>query len=339
MAKNAILPIFIPHLGCPNDCVFCDQRSISGAIAAPTPEDLRNAIEDGLARLSPTVQPELAFYGGSFTAIDPALQEAYLAVAEPFLREGRLSSIRISTRPDAISPEILARLIRYGVKTVELGAQSMDDRVLAACRRGHTAEDTRRAARALRDAGLSLVLQMMVGLPEDSAEGAVATAHALAELLPDAVRIYPTVVIEKTALAALWQQGRYAALTPDDAAEICARLIAVFSVRNIPILRIGLNESVGLAERVVAGAYHPALGELCYARAYLHRMRAMLRTLPAVSAVTVRVAPSRASVAAGHRRENLEALLREFPHLRTIRIQADLAEPDGLEIFSMDAPK
>ncbi len=340
MARNAIIPIFIPHLGCPNDCVFCDQRSISGQAAAPSPADVAAAIETGLARLAARqTRPEVAFYGGSFTAIAPEAQEAYLAAAEPFLRAGTIASIRVSTRPDAIDASVLARLARFGVKTIELGAQSMDDAVLCASRRGHTAADTLRAAKLIHEAGFSLVLQMMVGLPGDSANKAVATAEALAGLKPDGVRIYPTVVLAGTALEALWRSGRYEPLTPDAAAEICARLIAVFSAQEIPILRIGLNESELLASKAVAGAYHPALGELCYARWYLHRMRAILAKMPDAAAVSVRVSGSRASVAAGHKRANLRALQSEFPNLRGIRIEPVLSAPDALEIVQIDAPR
>lgn len=340
MAKNAIIPIFIPHLGCPNDCVFCDQRSISGQVAAPSPADVAEAIETGLARLAARkIRPEVAFYGGSFTAIAPEAQEAYLAAAEPFLRAGALDSIRVSTRPDAIDDAVLARLARYGVKTIELGAQSMDDAVLRASRRGHTAADTLRAVRLVKDAGFSLVLQMMVGLPGDSADGAVATAETLAKLNPDGVRIYPTVVLVGTALESLWRCGNYDPLTPDTAAEICARLIAVFSARSIPILRIGLNESELLASKAVAGAYHPALGELCYARWYLHRMRAILAKMPDAAAVAVRVSGSRASVAAGHKRANLRALQAEFPNLHVIRIEPVLSASDAMEITPIDAPR
>lgn len=340
MAKNAIIPIFIPHLGCPNDCVFCDQRSISGQVAAPSPADVAEAIETGLARLAARkMRPEVAFYGGSFTAIAPEAQEAYLAATEPFLRAGALDSIRVSTRPDAIDDAVLARLARYGVKTIELGAQSMDDAVLRASRRGHTAADTLRAVRLVKDAGFSLVLQMMVGLPGDSADGAVATAETLAKLNPDGVRIYPTVVLAGTALESLWRCGNYDPLTPDTAAEICARLIAVFSARSIPILRIGLNESELLASKAVAGAYHPALGELCYARWYLHRMRAILAKMPDAAAVAVRVSGSRASVAAGHKRANLRALQAEFPNLHVIRIEPVLSASDAMEITPIDAPR
>ena len=339
MAKNAIIPVFIPHLGCPNGCVFCDQRSISGQTAPPRAEDVAAAVAAALDRLSPDTAPELAFYGGSFTAIAPALQEAYLSAAAPFLQAGKLSSIRVSTRPDAISAESLARLARFGVKTIELGAQSMDERVLAAAHRGHTADDTRVAARAIRAAGFSLILQMMVGLPSDSAASALQTAAELAALAPDGVRIYPTVVMEHTALAALWRAGRYTPISVEESVEIVAQLIDVFTAHKIPILRIGLNESETLASCVLAGAYHPALGERCYARYFLHRMRKILTAMPPQTAITVRVGTARASVAAGHRRENLTALRNEFPTLQKIRIEPTLANPDELTIEPTDAPR
>ncbi|MBS6750478.1 MAG: radical SAM protein, partial [Firmicutes bacterium] len=159
-ARESIIPVFVPHLGCPNDCVFCNQRRISGSLAPAYPEDVRSAVESAGEGVS-----QLAFYGGSFTAIPVQEQEALLAAAQPYLESGRLSTLRLSTRPDAIDGEVLARLHRYGVGTIELGAQSMDERVLALSGRGHTAQDVVEASREIKSAGFKLILQMMTGLP------------------------------------------------------------------------------------------------------------------------------------------------------------------------------
>lgn len=318
MAKRSILPVFIPHAGCPNDCVFCNQRAISGQCAVPSPSDIAAEITAALSRLHPGEPPELAFYGGSFTAIPPEAQEGYLAAAQPFLADGRLSSIRISTRPDAIDPETLRRLRNAGVQTVELGAQSMDDGVLLRSHRGHTAADTVRAARLVQDAGFALILQMMAGLPGDSTETLLATGRQIASLRPGGVRIYPVVVLRGTLLEAWMHAGIYTPLSVEDAVADCAQLIDLFARASIPILRIGLNPSESLAREVVAGAYHPALGERCYARWYLNRLMAGLAPLMPAERAAVYVHPSRLSVAAGQHRANAAALKSAFPSLKKL---------------------
>ena len=202
--KRKIIPIFVPHLGCPNNCVFCNQRKISGSLVPATAETVRKEIEKAAAKL--TGEAEAAFYGGSFTAIDRSVQEQLLSAAKEY---DFIKSIRVSTRPDAVSPEALSLLKAYGASTVELGAQSMDPEVLRLSGRGHGPEDTRRAAAEVKKAGLNLILQMMTGLPGADADSDVASAIALAELGPDGVRIYPTVVIRDTPLYDMWQSGKY----------------------------------------------------------------------------------------------------------------------------------
>ena len=193
--RRRILPLFIPHLGCPHDCVFCNQRRISGILTPVTPEDVSAAIEGLDAPVD-----ELAFYGGSYTALPPAEQRTLLDAAQPFVAAGTVGAIRVSTRPDAIDAEGLALLREAHVETIELGAQSMDDGVLAKCGRGHSAADTVRAAELVKAAGFRLILQMMTGLPGSSDERDLATAEALAGLRPDGVRIYPTVILRDTPL-------------------------------------------------------------------------------------------------------------------------------------------
>ena len=163
-ARESIIPVFVPHLGCPNDCVFCNQRRISGSVAPATAEDVVSAIENALRLTPPGTRRQLAFYGGSFTAIPVAEQESLLGAAAPYLERGDIASLRLSTRPDAIDGAVLRRLRSYGVETIELGAQSMSERVLALSGRGHTAADVEDAARAVKGAGFRLILQMMTGL-------------------------------------------------------------------------------------------------------------------------------------------------------------------------------
>ena len=164
-ARESIIPVFVPHLGCPNDCVFCNQRRISGSVTPATPQDVVEAIERAKTLTGPETRRQLAFYGGSFTAIPVSEQEALLDAAGPYLESGDIVSLRLSTRPDAIDAATLKRLKAYGVETIELGAQSMSERVLALSGRGHTAQDVEDASAQVKAAGFKLILQMMTGLP------------------------------------------------------------------------------------------------------------------------------------------------------------------------------
>ena len=331
MAKGNIIPVFVPHLGCPYACVFCDQKRISGAVRPVAPADVAAAIERGLRKSETPAQ--LAFYGGSFTAIPPAEQEALLGAAAPYLRPGRLSGIRISTRPDYIDLETLTRLSRYGVDTVELGAQSMDEDVLKVCGRGHRASDTVNASRLIKERGFFLVLQMMTGLPASNRERDVETARRLIDLQPDAARIYPTVVLRGTALYRLWQAGAYAEHTVENAVETCAEILPLFEQAHIPVIRLGLNPSAGLsAGEAVAGAYHPALGELVKSRILLHQARAVLAHAPRGRSVTLTVGKGRASQMAGQHRCNLAALQAEFG-FKKIMIREREQDDGEVELF------
>lgn len=317
MARRRIIPLFVPHAGCPHQCVFCDQRSISGAAEPVTPRQVTAAVEQALLYSGPGA--ELAFYGGSFTAIDPAVQEALLEAAQPFLADGRLGALRCSTRPDAVDPAVIRRLRHYGVSTVELGCQSMDDAVLRAAGRGHTAADSRRAAALLHGAGIGVVAQMMTGLPGDSDGGALATARALAALRPEGVRIYPTVVVEHTPLAALWHRGDYQPQSIDGAAELCAALWELFRAAEIPVLRVGLNPGPALEAVVLAGPYHPAFGELVLGRMFLRRARVLLEPLRGSGQAVLAVAPRSVSRMTGQHRANLLALQAEFS-IKTLKV-------------------
>lgn len=315
-ARESIIPVFVPHLGCPNDCVFCNQRRISGSLAPACPEDVRRAIEQAGEGVS-----QLAFYGGSFTAIPDAEQEALLGAAQPYLESGRISSIRLSTRPDAIDGAVLARLRRYGVETVELGAQSMDDRVLALSGRGHTSQDVAEAARSVKAAGFRLILQMMTGLPGSDDETDVETARRLAALDPDGVRVYPTVIVRDTRLCELWRAGRYKEHTVEDAVRVCARILPVFESAGIPVIRLGLNPTGELTGGdALGGAYHPALGELVKARIRRGELEALLEGVPEGAEVTVEVPGRLLSQYAGQHGAN-RAWLRERFGLRGLKLR------------------
>lgn len=328
--KNRIIPVFVPHLGCPNDCVFCNQRKISGSLFPASPTEVTETLQNAQAV---TERGELAFYGGSFTAIPEAEQTGLLSAAQPFRESGFLKSIRVSTRPDAVTPEKLRILSEYGVETVELGAQSMDNEVLRLSGRGHTAEDTRNAAETVKAAGMKLILQMMTGLPGSDSEKDLHTARELAALHPDGVRVYPTVILRGTALEMLWRRGNYRAHTVSDAVSTCAPIVRLFQKTGIPILRLGLNPTEELSGgEVVGGAYHPALGELVYSRVFLDKAREAIRALPTLPrGVELLVSPRDVSKMTGRGRCNLLTLQMEFG-FREIRVKSGAFPPDTVAI-------
>ena len=333
-AKENIIPLFVPHLGCPNDCVFCNQRRISGAQQPATAEDVKKAIADAAALPQNGAKRQLAFYGGSFTAIPWEQQLPLLKAAKAALDEGLIDSVRLSTRPDAIDGEILRTLRDHGVETIELGAQSLDDEVLRLSGRGHTAEDVEKASRLIKERGFRLVLQMMTGLPGDSSEKSIKTAERIIALQPDGVRIYPTVIVRDTALFDLWQAGLYAEHSVEDAVELCARLVPMFEKAGIPIIRLGLNPTEDLSGGMAAGgAYHPALGELVKSRIMLQKVRALLCHVEPDSHVILGVHKSKVSQMTGQKRCNIEKLTAEF-NLASLKIKAVDTAMDVIEIIS-----
>ncbi len=311
-ARASIVPVFVPHGGCPHACVFCDQRRITGERETATARTVEHAMQQAAA-LPSGAKRQLAFYGGSFTAIPAAQQEELLGAAQPYLKSGVLDSIRLSTRPDAIDCEVLARLRHYGVETIELGAQSMDERVLAHSGRGHSAADVERAARLIREAGFALILQMMTGLPGSTDESDVETARRLIALRPDGVRIYPTVIVEGTELCERWRSGAYREHTVEDAVRVCARILPLFEKAGIPVIRLGLNPTEELSGgAAVAGAYHPALGELVRGRILRDRAEALLTGTEPGSRVILEVNPRELSQMIGQHRMNLTWLRERF---------------------------
>ena len=335
-AKNSIIPVFVPHLGCPNDCVFCNQRRISGHMSPADAETVKNAIENAAALTPSGTKRQLAFYGGSFTAIPDGQQLELFEAARPYLEDGTISSIRLSTRPDAIDGTVLARLKKYGVTTVELGAQSMCDEVLELSGRGHTASDVENASRLIKASGFELILQMMTGLPGDTDERSIETARRIIALRPDGVRIYPTVIVRDTALYDLWKAGRYAEHTVEDAVRVCAKLTAMFDEANIPIIRMGLNPTEDLSGGdAVGGAYHPALGELVRSRMMLDKARELLKDAVPGSSVTLGVNRSDVSKMAGQHRSNIDTLKSEL-RLSSVKIREADVKSGEIAVISLD---
>ncbi len=335
-ARECVIPVFVPHLGCRHECVFCNQRRISGSEKAATAATVKQAIEQSAALPRSGAKRQLAFYGGSFTAIEPERQEELLGAAAEAIGKGEIDAIRLSTRPDAIDETVLARLKRFGVETVELGAQSMDGEVLRLSGRGHTAEDVVRSSEAVKAAGFPLILQMMTGLPGDSAEKDIETAKKLIALRPDGVRIYPTVIVRDTALYDLWRAGEYREHTVEDAVAVCAQLMPLFEEANIPVIRLGLNPTEELSQgAAVAGAYHPALGELVRSRILLEKARALLAGTEPGSRVTLGVNAAELSQMIGQKRQNVRALSRALA-LEELRIRSCKAERGEIVLLSIE---
>lgn len=305
--RHVHVPIFVPHLGCPHACVFCNQHSITGQDSFSI-ASFHQTVNNVLATAPHDAKKEIAFFGGSFTAIDRKLMTELLSLAQAYVDCGKVDGIRLSTRPDAVDGEILALLKRYSVFAVELGIQSTNDEVLSASERGHTAKDAQNACLAVKRAGFSLVGQMMVGLPDSTYEAEVKTATDMIAWGVDAVRIYPTVVFPDTALDGMRRQNRYAPLTVENAATRVGKLLDVFYENNVEVIRIGLCETELLHHtKGLSGAYHPALGELCQNEFFRRRIEKELqeKTLSPNSEVTVEVAPDSLSQAIGQKRTNL----------------------------------
>ena len=311
--RRRIIPVFVPHLGCPHNCVFCNQNRISGQIEPATPDAVTEAISSAAQWMPEGQKAELAFYGGSFTAIPAGAQEALLSAVQPWIDSGFISGIRLSTRPDRIDSAVLERLRRFRVETVELGVQSMDEDVLRASGRGHSARDAVNAAAMVREWGFKLILQMMTGLPSDSPEKSLYTAGRFVEMEPDGVRIYPTVIVKDTELYDMWRRGEYAEHSVEDAVKLCAELMDLFDEAGIPVIRLGLNPTDDLSGGdAVAGAYHPALGELVAGRRYLNRLCALLDEQQPGDKLCIGVARGQTSSVTGQKRRNIETLKKRY---------------------------
>lgn len=307
MKKHVNIPIFIPHLGCPNNCVFCNQRSISGRQSFD-PSEVTGQIESVLATLGEDTEREIAFFGGSFTGIDRELMIYLLEVAKGYIDRGEVSGIRLSTRPDYIDRERLDILARYGVRTVELGLQSMDGSVLRATKRGHSVADAVRACALVKEYGFELIGQMMVGLPCSTPESEIYTAQRICDMGADGARVYPTVVFYNTELCEMAKQGEYLPLTDADAVERTKNVLDVFDRRGIPCIRVGLCASENLSDEdeVYGGANHSAVGELAMGELYFERICAELDKYGDISGknLTISVSLRSTSKAAGQNRRN-----------------------------------
>lgn len=263
--SHANISVFIPHMGCPNACSFCNQRTISSTAHAPSPDEAEDIIRGAYEYMSPEKRrnTEIAFFGGSFTAIDREYMISLLERADRYITcENGFCGIRISTRPDCIDEEILMLLKKYHVTAIELGAQSMNDRVLEMNMRGHTSEDIRRSAAMIKSYGFELGLQMMVGLYGSSPADELYTMNEIVRCYPATARIYPVAVLEGTKLAELYKEGKYVLYPFDESVKLCAEIYSTFVKNNIRVIRMGLHAEDGVEQNAVAGFYHPAFGEI-----------------------------------------------------------------------------
>lgn len=313
MSRHVNIPIFVPHMGCPNQCVFCNQRIISGRSEFSV-SAARKTIEAVLSTASGE-DCEIAFFGGSFTGIERSLMLELLALAKEYVISGRVTGIRMSTRPDYITPEIIGILKSYPISCVELGVQSMDDRVLVGLKRGHTQLDTERAFALLNEASVPVVGQMMIGLPYATEESEIECAQAICRMGAVAARIYPTVVFRDTELAAWMESDRYTPLSDEDAVRRSKNVYEVFLGAGIPCLRVGLCESENLHSdsTYLAGPNHSAMGEMVMSAVYRDRI---VNAIPAEETksktLEIRCPIGHTSKVLGHKAQTKKELIDRF---------------------------
>ena len=308
--KHANISLFVPHMGCPHQCSFCNQKTISGSVKQLTPEDVLNTLKEAESHNNNPENTEIAFFGGSFTAIDRDYMVSLLEVAKPFVDKGAFCGIRISTRPDAIDEEVLNILKEYHVTAIELGAQSTDEEVLRLNKRGHTREDIFKASQLIKANGFSLGLQMMTGLSGDTSRKSLKTADDIISIKPDTVRIYPTIVLEGTMLGEMYKKGEYKPQTTEEAVELCSILCQRFYKNNIKVIRLGLHSGGNVEEGYLSGPYHPAFGELCESGVYLNIAKERLKEIKK-GKITIFVNPREISKMTGQKGSNKEKLLSE----------------------------
>ena len=316
MSEQYIIPIFVPHLGCPNDCTFCNQKSISGQTKQVTAKDVKQTIEEYLKSFKDEkLHKEVAFFGGSFTGIEQEKQKELLEAAYEFIKTKQIQSIRISTRPDYIDKEKLQLLKKYGVKTIELGVQSTNDYILKKCRRGHTFEDVKRASKLIRRHGFILGHQMMIGLPESTKIDELNTAKDLAKLKPKIVRLYPVLVIKGTELEKEYQNGEYEPVPLSQAVERCKELYYFFTHKKITVIRMGLQNTDIISDpknaksEVVAGPYHEAFGQLVEDSIWYDAILEKIKKFNVkVKEIEIEINPENINNVVGHKKENIKKL-------------------------------
>lgn len=313
--KFFTIPIFVPEQACPNRCIFCNQSKISGCRQQPEPDEVREIIERNLLTLpSVNAHIDIAFFGGNFTGIDINNQRDYLSIAQEYFLNNKIHGIRLSTRPDYISPEILKLLKEYNVTTIELGAQSLNDDVLAISERGHNVKDIENASFLLKKNGFRLGLQMMIGLPGSSRDKDIATAKKILELEADETRIYPTLVIKDTKLESLWQEGQYHPLSLNEAINLSADIMEIFNKSSIKVLRVGLHPSEDLNDstQMLAGPFHPSFRHLVDTEIWRRKIQNIIDSSLERGTITIRVSEKEINNAVGYLSANKRLLTSYF---------------------------
>jgi len=327
--KHYNIPIFIPHLGCPYDCIYCDQKKIAAQQEIPSCTQIAHTIEQHLETIPAGAEVEVAFFGGSFTAVDIPQQEQFLGAVQSYLQSGRIRGIRISTRPDCIDESVLGRLESYGVKVIELGVQSLHDDVLHASGRGYKAEDVYASCRLIRECGFELGVQLMIGLPGDSYSLAMESAQRVLDLKAQTVRIYPTLVIAGTALESMWKSGNYEPMKLEEAVSTCRDMFLLFQKEELRVIRMGLYPGEELLREgiVKAGPFHPSFGELVEQDIFkdqsLSAIRQYYDQFGYQADIKLHVNSRDLSKMIGRSRKNLQGLKRELA-ITTIRFQSHL---------------
>lgn len=307
MAHNNV-SIFVAHVGCPNICSFCNQHTISGSQSAPTIDEVRSTCEMAFNQIEDKSNTEIAFFGGSFTAIEKSYMVALLECVQDFIGKDKFIGIRVSTRPDCITSEILDILKKYNVTAIELGCQSMKDSVLTANRRGHTAQDVYNACELIKSYGFELGLQMMVGLYTSTIQDEYYTMNEIIKLNPKTVRIYPTVVLKGTHLDELMQSGEYKLYSLDTMVDICADFLTQFNNSGINVIKCGLHSSELVEAEMTGGYYHPAFRELCESRIYRNIIESIVKENPnrVNNAYSIFVSSRYISMATGQKKSNIK---------------------------------
>jgi histone acetyltransferase (RNA polymerase elongator complex component) len=312
--KHYTIPVFIPQLACPFQCAFCNQQKISGHINIPDAKEITKTIEAHLQSFKEKERHvEVGFFGGTFTGMSFSEQENYLRIVKPFLEAGHIHGVRLSTRPDYINNEVLSLLKKYGVTTIELGAQSLDDAVLKASFRGHTAKQVAEASMMIREADFDLGLQMMIGLPGDTLEKAMATAEKIISLGASNTRIYPALVIRDTAMHRWYEQGKYRPLSMEEAVQWSKQLLLLFEAAQVNVIRLGLHPSEGLLDgsELIDGPFHPSFRELVLSTIWKDQLTPLLQQKNKKS-ITILVPAHEINYAIGYGAANKKMLLQHF---------------------------
>lgn len=315
--KHFNIPVFIPQLACPSQCIYCNQRKISGREGVPVAGEINKIITSCLSTIPEKgAETELAFFGGNFTGLPFAEQQAYLELAKPYIDSGRITGIRLSTRPDYINAEVLELLKKHHVTVIELGAQSLNDDVLRLSKRGYNAEVVEPASKMILDYGFMLGLQMMIGLPGDSLEKSVYTATRIIQLGAKQTRIYPTLVIRGTKLEKLFLKNKYLPLSFEEAVRWSKELLLIFEKAGVEVIRLGLHPSEGLlsGNEMIAGPFHPSFRELVLTEIWSDILNPLLKS--SGESIEIHVAPGQLNYAIGYNGKNLELLKQHYKKVK-----------------------